>query len=250
MTRSVAITFIVFISVAIITLLSKTYAFLGFWWSDNWNNNSSISSFIPANSIDQSSVMLAQSSMNMLWQIATVTSDRVSGESSNSNNSNTRTLEHSTTLISYDLIAAVQSSIDASATITNHINDLNQATTQLTQQLSIYQSQIEQSQSKLTDCSSDKKIADAAVIEAVNTNNLQQIYNLIQTSVTAGQCETQHRVTINALTLVTKKYSQAIASLTKKANFIEQHKTVIAQYPEIIADPAIIKELSQISSQF
>jgi prefoldin subunit 5 len=152
--------------------------------------------------------------------------------------------------MSYNLISAVQSSSDASSTITNHINDLNQAITSLTQQSRTYQSQIEQSQSKLSDCSSDKKIADTAVISAINTNKLENINTLIQTSVTAGQCETQHRVTINALTLITKKYTQAITSLTKKANLIEQHKGAIAQYPEVISDPAIIKELSQISSQF
>jgi hypothetical protein len=114
----------------------------------------------------------------------------------------------------------------------------------------MYQSQIEQSQSKLTDCSSDKKTADAAVIEAINTNKLEHINTLIQASVTAGQCETQHRVTINALTLITKKYTNIITSSTKKLNLIEQHKAAIMQYPEVISDPAIINELSQISSQF
>jgi prefoldin subunit 5 len=172
-------------------------------------------------------------------------------ESTSSNTkSETRSLDTVSPLISYDLISAVQSSSDSSSTITNHISDLNQAISSLTQQSRTYQSQIEQSQSKLSDCSSDKKIADVAVIEAVNTNKLENINTLIQTSVTAGQCEAQHRITINALTLITKKYTQAIASLTKKVNLIEQHKATIEQYPEVIANPEVIKELSQISSQF
>jgi hypothetical protein len=192
--------------------------------------------------------MLAQSSMNLLGQSTTV-------ESNSNNNTNQPeliawNLDKISSLLSYDLITAVQSSTDTSVTITKHITDLNSAITSLTQQSRGYQSQIEQSQSKLTDCSSDKKIADAAVVETINQNDLQNINNLIQASIIAGQCEAQHRITINALTLVTKKYSQAIVALTKKINLIEQHKSVIAQYPEVIADPEIIKELSQISSQF
>jgi hypothetical protein len=132
----------------------------------------------------------------------------------------------------------------------SHAGDLNQGVVQLTQQSRNYQSQIEQSKSKLTDCSSDKKIADASVIEVINSNNLQNINTLIQASVTAGQCETQHRITINALTLIAKKHTQALALLNQKASLIEQHKSAIIQYPEVISDPKIIQELSQISSQF
>jgi hypothetical protein len=252
MTKSVAITFMIFLGIAIITLLSKTYAFLGFGWSESWSNSespqggNSISAFVPANSIDQTSVILAQSSMSLLWQ-------SIATNSSNKDNSDTnttlRTLSNSKSLISYDIISTIEKNNEASTIITKHLLDLNQAITSLTQQSRTYQSQIEQSQSKLTDCSSNKKIADAAIIEAINSNNLQNINNLIQDSVTAGQCETHHRITINALTLVTKKHGQIISLLTKKANIIEQHKSTIAQYPEVIADPAIIKELSQLSSQ-
>jgi predicted regulator of amino acid metabolism with ACT domain len=134
--------------------------------------------------------------------------------------------------------------------ISNHLNDLSQAATSLTQQSRNYQSQIEQSQSKLANCTNDKKTTDAAVIEAINDNKLHNINSLIQASVVAGQCEVQHTITINALTLVSKKYTQITSLLTKKANLIEQHKTTIAQYPEVISNPEVIKELGQISSSF
>ena len=244
MTRSVTITFIIFMSVAIITLISKTYAFLGFWWSDE---SGSISSFIPANSIDQTSVMLAQSSMSLLGQTTIINSNSGNDEFILQWGSSLSTVSP---LLSYDLIAAVQSNNNANDIITKHITKLNQATILLTQQSRNYQSQLEQSQSKLTNCSLDKKTTDTSIIEAINSNELQNINSLIQASVRAGQCEIQHRITINTLTLIINKYTQAIFLLTKKVNLIEQHNSVIAQYPEVIADPEIIKELNQVSSQF
>lgn len=229
-------------SLCLVTIISThTWALFGFG-----ENDTSIAPFIPSSSIDNTSISLAQSAMNLLEQSTAI----VGNDWWVSNNANNNWWGNITAILSYDIIAAVQSSNDKSQTITNHLNDLQSSISQLTQLSNNYQSQITQSQALMDGCTTDKKSADAEVISAINNNDLSNVDTLIQASVTAGQCETKHRITINALSLIVKKYNQSIALLNKKTSLIEQHKSTIIQYPEVISDPKIIKELSQISSQF
>jgi len=209
-------------------------------------SETSISEFVPANSIDNTSVLLAQSAISLLWGSPSIhngTSVPLDGRGSGWG-------VDSKALLSYDIISAVQSSSDKSQTITQHISALNQSAASLIQVSQSYQSRITQSQGRLNDCSLSKKTADAAVIEAINNNQLTNLDTLLQASVTAGQCETQQKITINAFTLVVNKTNSSIALLNNKSSLIEQHRSVIMQYPEIISDPAIIAELSQASLQF
>lgn len=246
-------------SLCLVTIISAhTWALFGFGDSDT-----SIAPFVPSSSIDNASVNLAQSAMNLLGQTSksSLSSLRPQGiplgakgaaEGGGVWDTNNLSINGNaaSSILSYDIIAAVQSSDDKSQTITNHLSELQTIISQLTQASNQYQSQITQAQALMDGCTTDKKASDAAVIAAINSNKLNNIDSLIQASVTAGQCEVKNRITINALSLIIKKQNQSIASLNQKSTLIEQYKSTIIQYPEVISDPKIIQELSQISSQF
>lgn len=211
-------------------------------------SKTSIAPFVPSSSIDNTSISLAQSAMNLLGQ--SFESSLIREGDPQGGGFDSMVWNTALSTLSYDLVAAVQSSNDKNQTITTHLQELQQTSSQLTQLSNNYQSQITQSQALMDRCSIDKKSADAAVISAINNNELSKIDALIQSSITAGQCETKHRITINALSLIVKRHNQSIALLKQKSSLIEQHKSTIMQYPEVISDPQIIQELDQISRLF
>jgi hypothetical protein len=214
-------------------MISRSYALFGFG-----DSNASLSTFVPASSVDDTSVNLAQSAIVMLSPWGLANEDRP-----------TQWVD-SQTLVSYDIISAVSASTNKTQTINRYMSDLSDGINQLTSQIQYYQSKFDEAHSHISECSASKKSSDAAVIEAINQDRLTSLESLITASVVAGQCEAQYRISSNAYQLVTAKYERLLRLLTKKQSLIEQHQSLIVQYPEVILNPEIIQELSQISSQF
>lgn len=214
-----------------ILMSAHSRALFGFGTSD-----ATISAFIPANSVDSMSVALVQSAMNILWWVdnGTISTNTINSQA----------------LLSYNIIWAVQNSNKKTQVVDQYIKDLNQSSSLLSQISQWYQSRITQAQSKLSTCTISKKSSDAEVIEAINNDSLGNIDKLIQASVQAGTCETEQSIIINSLTLIVNKYTKISISLNTKASLIDKYRPVIIQYPDIIADPEIIAEITKASIQF
>lgn len=220
----------------LICIQTQTHAL--FWFGES--DKSDLSIFVPAHSIDSTSIMLAQSAIATLWHTNNIWWWAL----------DQRNIPSITDLISYNIITAIQSSSNKTQTLNQHIANLQQAINQLDQINISSQSKVDQAQITMNECTTTKKIADASVIQAINSNNITQIDSLIKDSITSAQCEAANRVVMNTWSLIITKNKATITRLTRKMDFIEQHQEAIIQYPEIISDPDIIKELSQISSQF
>jgi len=200
-------------------------------------SNTTISNYVPAASIDMTSVDLAQAGIKTLSKQIIIDASGLS------------VWEFAESVITYNLVQALPYSTRPLDTITKHLTQLQLAQQQLESATLVYQSQITDAQSRLDLCTSNKKISDAAVIASINQNQEDQLEQKIAASVILAQCESRHRVNVNAYGILLKKYTQLTELITEKYTLINDNKTLFAQYPEVIADPTLIEQLDQISRQ-
>lgn len=200
-------------------------------------STTSISNYVPSASVDMKSVELAQAGITILSKAIIISASGAS------------VWAFAESVVTYDLVQALPYSARRNNTITEHLAQLQLAQQQLESATNNYQDKITEAQARLDLCTSNKKSSDAEVMTTINKNTESELDQKIASSVILAQCEAKYRVTINAYTIVVKKYTQLKELSAKKYTLINDNKSLFAQYPEVIADANLVEQLNQLARQ-
>jgi hypothetical protein len=154
-------------------------------------------------------------------------------------------------IVSYDIITALQQSDDPRQTIYSHITDLQRTQRTVSASISVLQSQASSHQSTRQSCASAKIQTDRQFFFGLETYRSREYLDTIaMVSADYAACVERARVMIRSYELMTQRAQTLSRQLTDRIALLTTHAEVLIQYHDLIgSDTSIITQVNRLNER-
>gem|GEM_PF-4671872 len=173
----------------------------------------------------------------------------LSPNSEQNNTQSSGTIVPYQSLLSYNILQAVQASAQRQIVVSTYLDQLQTTIQWYQTQILGYQDKINQSQTILTQCTTQKKQSDSIIITAINNDSIANLDSLMESSINAASCQAQQQISINTRNLVLSRQQAIQNALQRRYSVIQEYQSQIITYPELITNTELLQELNTLSIQ-
>jgi hypothetical protein len=158
-----------------------------------------------------------------------------------------RTISDAETLAKFDIINTLKNSNNKQLVLSNYLQDISATISESSFYGMLLQQQIDNSQTEMNTCISEKKVSDQAYFQSISFYDQPSMVQSLSKSLAYDQCISSNKVKINANTPLLDKINFYNNLLQTKYKFIYDKQDTILSNVNVL-DTTLLQELSTIDA--